>query len=63
MSVNTALVRFIYPQRLLGRGIGINALVVAVSAAVGPTVASRILSVGDLAVAVRGQCSVRHGRA
>jgi DHA2 family multidrug resistance protein-like MFS transporter len=44
MSVNTALVRFIYPQRLLGRGIGINALVVASSAAIGPTVASLILS-------------------
>ena len=30
MSVNTALLRFIYPQKLLGRGIGINAMVVAV---------------------------------
>ncbi|HWA04110.1 MAG TPA: MFS transporter [Rhizomicrobium sp.] len=47
MSVNIALVRFIYPQRLLGRGIGINALVVAVSAAVGPTIASGILSLAD----------------
>ncbi|HZQ41375.1 MAG TPA: MFS transporter, partial [Rhizomicrobium sp.] len=37
MSVNTALVRFIYPRAQLGHGIGINALVVAVSAAVGPT--------------------------
>ncbi|HEX4533102.1 MAG TPA: MFS transporter [Rhizomicrobium sp.] len=45
MSVNTALVRFIYPHKALGRGIGVNALVVAVSAAVGPTVASGILSV------------------
>ncbi len=45
MSVNTALVRFIYPHRLLGRGIGINALVVAVAAAAGPTLASGILSV------------------
>jgi DHA2 family multidrug resistance protein-like MFS transporter len=47
MSVNTALLRFIYPQKLLGRGIGINALVVAVSAAIGPTVASGILSVAN----------------
>lgn len=47
MSVNTALVRFIYPQRLLGRGIGINAVVVAISAAMGPTVASGILSVAN----------------
>jgi DHA2 family multidrug resistance protein-like MFS transporter len=45
MSVNTALVRFIYPQRMLGRGIGLNAVVVAISAAIGPTVASGILSV------------------
>ncbi|MGH6827374.1 MAG: MFS transporter [Rhizomicrobium sp.] len=47
MSVNTALVRFIYPKAQLGRGIGINALVVAVSAAVGPTLAAGILSVGS----------------
>jgi DHA2 family multidrug resistance protein-like MFS transporter len=47
MSVNTALVRFIYPHRALGRGIGINAVVVAVSAAVGPTIASAILAVAD----------------
>ena len=46
MSVNAALVRFTYPHALLGGGIGLNALVVAVSAAVGPTVASAILSIG-----------------
>jgi MFS transporter, DHA2 family, multidrug resistance protein len=46
LSVNTALVRFIYPREELGRGIGSNALVVAVSAAVGPTVASIILAIG-----------------
>jgi len=46
LSVNSALVRFTYPGALLGRGIGVNALVVAVSAAVGPTVASIILSIG-----------------
>lgn len=45
MSVNTALLRFIYPHRLIGRGIGFNALVVALSAAAGPTIASAILSV------------------
>ena len=45
MSVNTALLRFIYPQKLLGRGIGLNALVVALSAAAGPTLASAILLV------------------
>jgi MFS transporter, DHA2 family, multidrug resistance protein len=46
MSVNAALVRFTYPRAQLGRGIGLNALVVAISAAVGPTVASVILAVG-----------------
>ncbi len=46
MSVNGALVRFTYPAALLGRGVGLNALVVAVAAALGPTVASAILAVG-----------------
>jgi DHA2 family multidrug resistance protein-like MFS transporter len=45
MSVNTALIRFIYPQSMLGRGIGINAVVVAISSAAGPTIAGGILSV------------------
>jgi DHA2 family multidrug resistance protein-like MFS transporter len=44
MSVNVALVRIIYPQRFLGRGMGINALIVAVSSAAGPTVAAAVLS-------------------
>ncbi|HEY2444254.1 MAG TPA: MFS transporter [Rhizomicrobium sp.] len=47
MSVNTALIRFIYPQAQLGRGIGINTVVVAISAAAGPTIASGILSVAS----------------
>ncbi len=47
MSVNGALIRFIYPRRMLGRGIGINAVVVAVSAAIGPTVAAAILAVAS----------------
>ncbi len=46
MSVNSALIRFIYPHRMLGRGLSINTLIVAVSAAAGPTVAAAILSVG-----------------
>src|ERR1700757_3473392 len=45
MSVNTALVRFIYPRAQLGRGIGLNAMVVAISAAIGPTVAAGILAI------------------
>lgn len=47
MSVNAALVRFTYPHRMLGRGIGINALIVAIAAAVGPTLAAGILAVGN----------------
>jgi MFS transporter, DHA2 family, multidrug resistance protein len=46
MSVNNALVRFVYPRDHLGRGIAINAAVGATSAAVGPSVAAAILSVG-----------------
>jgi MFS family permease len=45
MSVNAALVRFTYPQRLLGRAIGINAFAVAVSAAIGPTIAAAVLAI------------------
>lgn len=45
MSVNTALVRFIYPPGKLGRGISINASVVGVSSVLGPTIASGVLSV------------------
>ncbi len=47
MSVNSALVRFTYPHALLGRGISLNALVVAISAAIGPTLAAGILAVGS----------------
>jgi DHA2 family multidrug resistance protein-like MFS transporter len=47
LSVNGALVRFIYPRHMLGRGIGINTIVVAVSAALGPTVAAAILAVAS----------------
>jgi DHA2 family multidrug resistance protein-like MFS transporter len=46
MSVNTALIRMIYPRRMLGTAMGINATMVAISSAVGPTVASAILSFG-----------------
>jgi DHA2 family multidrug resistance protein-like MFS transporter len=45
MSVNTALVRMIYPPEHLGRGVSINASVVAVSAVIGPTVASGVLAI------------------
>ncbi|RBA25086.1 DHA2 family multidrug resistance protein-like MFS transporter [Herminiimonas fonticola] len=44
MGVNTAMLRAIYPARILGRGLGTNALVVAVAFTAGPSVASLILS-------------------
>jgi DHA2 family multidrug resistance protein-like MFS transporter len=47
MSVNIALIRAIYPPQMLGRGVGLNALVVGVSFAAGPTIASLVLSVAD----------------
>jgi DHA2 family multidrug resistance protein-like MFS transporter len=43
MAVDIALIRFIYPTNQLGRGVGLNAFVVGVGFAVGPTVASLIL--------------------
>ena len=53
MSVNTALIRFIYPSNQLGRGVGFNAMVVGVGTAVGPTIAAGLLSLG------RGRCCSR----
>jgi DHA2 family multidrug resistance protein-like MFS transporter len=46
MSVNIALIRAIYPPERLGRGVGLNALIVGLSIAAGPTLASMILSLG-----------------
>ena len=63
MSVNAALVRYTYPRALLGRGIGINALVVAISAAVGPTVAAGDSGGRNLALSVRHQRPDRDRRA
>lgn len=44
-SVNTTLIRIIYPHNHLGRGMGLNATVVAVSSVAGPTIAAGILAV------------------
>ena len=44
MSVNTALLRVLYPKHLQGRAFGTNSLVVAVAFAIGPTAASLILA-------------------
>jgi len=44
MCLFGALVRHIYPPNLIGRGIGLNALTVAVSSVMGPSIGSFILS-------------------
>src|SRR5215467_10202087 len=46
MAVNTALIRFVYPSRMLGRGFGHNAMVVATAFALGHSIASGILALG-----------------
>ncbi|SEQ09364.1 MFS transporter, DHA2 family, multidrug resistance protein [Devosia sp. YR412] len=45
MGINIALVRFIFPQAMLGRAVGNVAVVVAVSSAAGPSLAGVILSI------------------
>jgi MFS transporter, DHA2 family, multidrug resistance protein len=47
MAVNSALVGFVYPSRLRGRGFGHNALVVATAFTLGPTIASGILAIAS----------------
>ena len=47
MSVNGALIRYTYPHDQLGRGVGLNALVVSVASVLGPSIASAILAVGS----------------
>src|SRR5579883_1111718 len=46
MSVNSALIRFVYPSRMFGRGLGHNAFVVSTAFTFGPTIASGILALG-----------------
>ena len=45
MSVNLALIRRIFPPEQLGKGAGLNALVVGMGYSLGPTVASLLLTV------------------
>lgn len=44
LALNGALVRHTFPKAMLGRGLGYNAMVVALAAASGPTLAAVILS-------------------
>ena len=46
MSINTALLRLIFPPERLGRVMAANAVIVAVTAASGPTLGGAILSIG-----------------
>ena len=46
MSINTALLRLIFPSNRLGRVMAANAVIVAVTAASGPAIGGAILSVG-----------------
>lgn len=47
MGVNIALTRRIYPREILGRGIALNSMVIAIATAAGPTIAGAILSVAS----------------
>jgi len=47
LSVYGALIRFTYPQRMLGRAVGINSFVAGASAVAGPPLAAAILAVAD----------------
>lgn len=47
MGVNIALMRLIYPREILGRGMALNAMCIAVATAAGPTVAGAILSISS----------------
>ena len=47
MSVNTSIAKLVFPRRHLGKGVGINATVVALSAVSGPSIAAAVLSLAD----------------
>lgn len=47
MGVNIALVRLIYPRPILGRGMALNAMCIAIATAAGPTIAGAILAVAS----------------
>ena len=47
MGVNAALVRLTYPRAMLGRGIAINSMTVAVASVAGPSLSAAVLSVAS----------------
>lgn len=47
MGVNIALTRLIYPREVLSRGLALNAMVISIATAAGPTIAGGILSMAS----------------
>ena len=47
MSVNIAMIRYIFPRQVLGRALGFTTMATALSSTIGPSVASLILSVAS----------------
>ncbi|WP_242006452.1 MFS transporter [Acetobacter estunensis] len=47
LGVTSALIRFIYPRKELGKGVALNTLIVGLGMALGPTVAGLVLAVAD----------------
>lgn len=47
LSVSSALLRRIYPSNRLGRGLGLNSIIIASAAALAPTIGGLILSFGS----------------
>jgi MFS transporter, DHA2 family, multidrug resistance protein len=47
MSVNSAVVRLVYPSRHLGRGLALNSVVVAAASAAGPSIGAAVLSIAS----------------
>jgi DHA2 family multidrug resistance protein-like MFS transporter len=45
LSVSTGIIRTVYPARQLGRGMGVNSVMVSISAALAPTAGGAILAV------------------
>ncbi|MCH8686666.1 MFS transporter [Pedomonas mirosovicensis] len=45
LSVSSALIRSVYPSSQLGRGMGINSVIVAISAALAPTLGGLVLAI------------------
>ena len=58
LSVASALIRQIYPAKQLGRGLGINSVVVTSSAAAAPTIGGLILSVAPWPWGLRQRCAL-----